>query len=104
MKHLTLQMGSVGFALGLLLGICLLDLAKLMMKFDKQAKQIEMLKQQLSKIKEEELETRKAISALAAKFHDILDESALDNDEVHTQVKQTYDDQIPDDQTTLCSS
>ena len=74
------------------------------MKFDKKAKQIENLKQQLSKIKEEELETRKAIHALAAKFHDILDESALDDDEVHTQVKLTNDDQILDDQTTLCSS
>ena len=80
------------------------DLAKLMMKFDKQAKQIEMLKQQLSKVKEEELETRKGINALAAKFHDILDESGLDDGNIHTQVKQSNDDQIPDDQTTLCSS
>ncbi|KAL7496944.1 hypothetical protein ACHAWT_008804 [Skeletonema menzelii] len=70
-------------------------LAKLMTKVEKQAKHIAKLEQQLSKTKEEEFETRKAIGAVAAKFGDVFDESvASDNNS----------DQIPDDQTGSCSS
>ena len=80
------------------------DLAKLMATVDKQAKQIEKLKQKLSKIKEEELETRKAIHALEPKFCDVLDESVMSDDKNHTQVKKSHADQILDDLNEMCPS
>ena len=80
------------------------DLAKLMMKLDKQAKQIEKLKQHLCKIKEEELETRKAVHALEPKFCDVLDESVMSDDKNHTQVKKSHADQILEDLNEMCPS
>ena len=80
-----------------------LDLAKLMTKLDKQASQVQKLQQELSKTKEEELATRKAIAALAAKFRDVLEESVASDNSDYSFVKQPHDDQTPDDQ-TACSS
>eukprot|EP00986_Skeletonema_menzelii_P001851 scaffold501_cov145-Skeletonema_menzelii.AAC.8 len=80
-----------------------LDLAKLMTKLDKQASQVQKLQQELSKTKEEELATRKAIGALAAKFRDVLEESVASDNSDYSFVKQPHDDQTPDDQ-TACSS
>jgi hypothetical protein len=86
------------------------DLAKLMTKLHKTAKNIEKLRQELSKTMEEELQTRMAINALAAKFHDILDESVASsvkqiNDDPSTDVSSgivsSFDDQSSDDESEI---
>lgn len=75
-------------------------LAKLMAKYEKKAKHIEKLKQQLSETKEEEIETKKTINALVALHCDdesscaSLDEILIDDCTTSRGISEVFNEAI----------
>ena len=76
-------------------------LAKLIRKYKKKEKQLEKLKQQLSKAKEEEIETRKTAKALVAKIREdqtgscsSSDNSSFDDDSTSREISEAFNEAV----------